>query len=90
MIGLLLGFVVASLFFAFLTGIFAGEGDTKAIMTAMVTIVLFVFCLCIAIGIDDNYSIRGYKQGQIDALTGNVHYKLETQVDSTKVWVEVK
>ena len=29
-----------------------------------------------------------YRQGQIDALTGTVKYELQTQSDSTRVWVE--
>lgn len=29
-----------------------------------------------------------YRQGQIDALTGKIHYKIE--IDSTKNWVEIK
>jgi uncharacterized membrane protein YGL010W len=28
----------------------------------------------------------GYKQGQVDALTGNIKYELVTQSDSTKIW----
>lgn len=32
----------------------------------------------------------GYKQGQIDALTGKVQYKLYKNADSTVEWVEIK
>ena len=32
---------------------------------------------------------RGYKQGQIDALTNDVQYKLITLPDSTKVWEKI-
>jgi len=35
--------------------------------------------------ISDNSS---YKQGQIDALTGNIKYELQIQPDSTIIWVE--
>lgn len=31
---------------------------------------------------------ESYRQGQIDALTGKIHYKIE--IDSTKNWVEIK
>ena len=31
----------------------------------------------------------GYRQGQIDALTNNVRYKLITLPDSTKVWKRI-
>lgn len=36
----------------------------------------------------DTYGETQYKQGQVDALTGNVKYELQTQKDSTTVWVE--
>jgi len=36
------------------------------------------------------YVMDPYKQGQVDALTGNVKYELVTQDDSTKVWKEIK
>ena len=29
-----------------------------------------------------------YKNGQIDALSGKVKYELQTQQDSTRIWVE--
>jgi hypothetical protein len=32
---------------------------------------------------------RGYKQGQIDALTNDIQYKLVTMPDSTKVWEKI-
>ncbi len=36
------------------------------------------------------YVVDPYKQGQVDALTGNVKYELVTQDDSTRVWKEIK
>ena len=36
------------------------------------------------------YVVDPYKQGQVDALTGNVKYELVTQDDSTKVWKKIK
>ena len=36
------------------------------------------------------YVVDPYKQGQVDALTGNIKYELVTQDDSTKVWKEIK
>lgn len=30
-----------------------------------------------------------YKQGQTDALTGKIQYKLVTQSDSSKIWVKI-
>lgn len=32
----------------------------------------------------------GYRDGQIDALTGNIKYELVTQPDSTRTWEEIK
>ena len=34
------------------------------------------------------YGSLSYKNGQIDAITGNVKYELKTQADSTRVWVD--
>lgn len=35
-------------------------------------------------------STESYKQGQIDAMTGLVKYKLTTQPDSTKTWEHIQ
>lgn len=51
---------------------------------------LFMANLMITVELSDKGDKNSYKQGQIDALTNNIHYKLETQADSTKVWVEIK
>ena len=45
-----------------------------------IVVTLFIF----------KYVVDPYKQGQVDALTGNVKYELVTQDDSTKVWKEIK
>lgn len=52
-------------------------------------------CLCVILLIFMSFAIfdkelkeKYYKQGQIDALTGKIHYKIE--IDSTKNWVEIK
>jgi hypothetical protein len=34
--------------------------------------------------------VEGYAKGQIDALTGNVHYHLVAKPDSSKVWERIK
>ena len=47
---------------------------------------------CILLGLlvgDAIGESRGYKKGQIDALTGNVRYELRVQNDSTRVWVKI-
>ena len=33
---------------------------------------------------------EGFKEGQIEALTGNVQYELQVQPDSSRVWVKTK
>lgn len=48
-------------------------------MVVTLLIIMVIYC-----GMDP------YKQGQVDALTGNVKYELVTQDDSTKVWKEIK
>jgi hypothetical protein len=32
----------------------------------------------------------GYKQGQIDALTSKIRYKLEQQQDGSAMWIKIK
>jgi hypothetical protein len=59
----------------------------KAIpVVIMLTIVAVVVTISIAVG-KDIYT-AGYARGQIDALTGNIHYVLITEPDSTKRWAE--
>ena len=41
----------------------------------------------IAIAITSHHS---FKQGQIDALTGNIHYELITHDDSTRTWERIE
>jgi hypothetical protein len=48
-----------------------------------------VFLTCLAIGIGQISKDIGYRQGQIDALTNNVKYKLVIMPDSTKVWEKI-
>lgn len=56
--------------------------------------ILFVVFLCswmvvsiclLTLIINGGYDM-GYRQGQIDALTGNVKYELVTKPDKTVVW----
>ena len=55
----------------FLTGVVVGA----ALIFIVITFVL-----------DGSTTSSYYKQGQIDALTGKVHYELVTKNDSTKTW----
>lgn len=54
---------------------------------------LFIISVLLIIGSSGNMieqlETENYKQGQIDALSGNnIEYKLETQPDSSKIWVK--
>lgn len=46
--------------------------------------IMFFFIGCFEI------NENGKKQGQVDALTGNIYYKLQTNPDSTKEWVLIE
>lgn len=66
-----------------------------SISQAIVGYLTLVALLCVlalaSIGYDSERSYEdGYRQGQIDALSGNVKYQLVTRIDSSRVWVEVK
>lgn len=50
-------------------------------------IVITLWCLFIAYIKISNDS---YKQGQIDALTGKIQYRLEKQPDGSTEWKEIK
>lgn len=48
------------------------------------------FVLCVIMFIVKDPEAIAYKKGQIDALTGKVKFKLITNPDSTKTWVEIE
>ena len=52
-------------------------------------VIMIMFLAGLAMGIGKIGKDIGYKQGQIDALTNNIQYKLVTMPDSTKVWVKI-
>lgn len=47
----------------------------------------FIVVIAFLIVLSHEY-FRGYKQGQIDALSGKVKYKLVVYPDSTRTWEE--
>ena len=51
--------------------------------------IMMFFLACLAMGIGTIGKDIGYKQGQIDAITNNIQYKLVTMPDSTKVWERI-
>ena len=60
---------------------------TGVFMSFIVTAFL---CAMAGIFIDKATEQRSYKQGQIDALSGKIRYKLVEQSDKSTQWVEVK
>ena len=56
----------------------------------MINVILMIIVLeSLAVGVGTISKDIGYKQGQIDALTNNIEYKLITMPDSTKVWEKI-
>ena len=51
---------------------------------------LVVLAVVISIVTYDNGKSSGYRQGQIDALTGTVKYELVSHPDGTKTWESKK
>ena len=56
----------------------------------MINVILMIVALeSLAVGVGTISKEIGYKQGQIDAITNNIQYKLVTIPDSTKVWEKI-
>lgn len=53
------------------------------IAALVITIIFLLATIPYAMG----YNV-GYRTGQIDALNGKIHYRLEKQEDSEFIWVE--
>jgi hypothetical protein len=64
--------------------------DIKSSDVAFKILFLAVFLLCFYGYVRTTSENRSYKQGQIDALTGKVQYKLVAMPDSTKVWERIR
>ena len=60
------------------------------LLFAAIALVAIMFCLWIRDSAGAEKYAEGYRQGQIDALTGNVRMVLTTQPDRSQIWVEVK
>ena len=52
-------------------------------------VIMIMLLVCLAVGFVLIGKDIGHRQGQIDALTNNVQYKLITMPDSTKVWERI-
>ena len=50
-------------------------------------VVMGIIMLLITVFMDPQ--LKGYKQGQIDALTGKIKYTLVTNPDSTREWKDI-
>ena len=56
----------------------------------IVTAILFII-MCVMVPLVGRVKYDdGYKQGQIDALTGSIRYKLEQQQDGTTIWRKIE
>lgn len=69
-----------------------GLGSETMISETFQNIILMLFVLAVIlvlamIPFSIGHSI-GYKNGQIDALNGKIHYRLEKQENSEFIWVE--
>lgn len=51
---------------------------------ALLTLILNIFSE------HTDFYANGYKQGQVDAITGKIKYSLVKQDDNTLVWEEIK
>ena len=51
---------------------------------------MLIICLIIGVVIGIGTRSKGYKCGQIHALTGRVKYHLVVKPDSTRIWVKIK
>ena len=40
--------------------------------------------------VNPKHEKKGHRQGQIDALTGKIHYELITHDDSTRTWERIE
>jgi hypothetical protein len=67
-------------------GVSRAEDIEKNCIKAIVTIV-FLAGLTATVG--SLYKDIGYKEGQIDAITNNIEYRLIIMPDSTKVWEKI-
>lgn len=80
-------YVLIVVIFAIIFFILSGNEDN-----AMVGFILFwIGLILIIMGFTvfhAKINRESYKKGQIDALTGKIHYKIE--INSTKNWVEIK
>ena len=58
------------------------------ILKDIISGVLMLMLIIASIGITTHYvgKEKGYKQGQIDAINGNLKYELITQPDGTTKW----
>lgn len=53
-------------------------------------IVLFLLLGFVMVRVRSTAKASGYRQGQIDALTGKICYKLEQQPDGSTIWTRIK
>lgn len=82
--------IIGMIICAAIAGAMLATDMPEGLVIFLIIFILFILNLAITLDLDKKGDENAYKQGQIDALTNNIHYELETQADSTKVWVEIK
>lgn len=95
-IGVVIFFVgfVSSLYWAHETGrmsayspLLSSEGFFGLAIFIIVTTIGMGLML---MGLVNDAQNSSYRQGQIDAATGELHFRLETLPDSTRIWVDTR
>jgi hypothetical protein len=81
--------IVLAVFFAIFTIVASLLKTTNTEEVYFRTLGLIAGLVLFTIVIARVFIDRGYKQGQIDALTNNIQYKLITLPDSTKCWKRI-
>ena len=63
--------------------------DSDFRLGSLIKALLVIVIVLIVVAVCDFYIASDiYKRGQIDALSGKVKYELQTQQDSTHIWVK--
>ena len=85
------GILIVALVIGAVVMISLGLVNTEDMEQKSTKAVIMIICLiCLAMGIVEVGKDIGHRQGQIDALTNNIEYKLVTMPDSTKVWERIE
>lgn len=79
-------FFTVGVFALIATGLLFGEDDYgqgfATLFCALVVMFVSIFIW------SSEWGQHKYKEGQVDALTGEINYELKTNKDSTRVWIK--